>query len=118
MFLTAAALATSTLEDRWVRIDASPDGYEEYLDKESITPSGDKVTLWTRRDSVQDQSILWHELELECSTRLVTTLTFVRDVKGSISHSFVRPFIEASKIPPNSAKGRVFALVCDPSRSR
>ncbi len=59
MFLTALALTASGLSaavqpDRWVHVGGSPGLYEEHLDKESVTRSGDKVTLWTRRDFGRD----------------------------------------------------------------
>ena len=112
MFLTLLALGTAISPERWVHVGGSTDVYEEYLDKESIMRSGDKVTLWTRRDFVQDQGTAWNEIEVDCSTKTDIILAYVRDDGGSVSHNVVRPHRESSPIPPGSVEERIFDLVC------
>ncbi len=112
MFLIAVALSMMTPPVRWVHVGGSTNLYEEYLDKESVRRSGDKVTLWTRRDFVLDQGTSWNELEFDCSMRTETILAYIRDDGGTISHNVVRPHREASPIPPNSVEERIFNLAC------
>ena len=112
MFLTALALSTAVQPDRWVHVGGSPNVYEEYLDKESVTRSGDKVTLWTRRDFARDQGTAWNELELDCSARTETILAWVRDDRGTVSHNVVRPHRGPAPIPPKSVEERIFNLAC------
>jgi hypothetical protein len=112
MFLTLLALGTAIPPERWVHIGGSTEAYQEYLDKESIKRSGDKVTLWTRRDFVRDQGTAWNEIEVDCLTKRDTILAFVRDAGGSVSHNVVRPHRESSPIRPGSVEERIFDLVC------
>jgi hypothetical protein len=112
MFLTALALSAMTQPDRWVHVGGSANAYEEYLDKESLRRTGDKVTAWTRRDFVRDGGSLWHELEYDCSARTETILAYIRDEGGTVSHNIVRPHREASPIPPRSVEERIFNLAC------
>lgn len=112
MILTALALSTAIQPDRWVHVGGSTNLYEEYLDKESVSRSGDKVTLWTRRDFVRDQGTAWHEIEFDCSKRTETILAYVRDDRGTISHNVVRPHREALLIPPKSVEERIFNIAC------
>jgi hypothetical protein len=112
MFLTALALSAMTQPDRWVHVGGSADLYEEYLDKESLRRSGDKVAVWTRRDFVRDGGTVWHELEYDCAARTETILAYIRDEGGAVSHNIVRPHREASPIPPDPVAEKVFKMVC------
>jgi hypothetical protein len=112
MFLIAVALAMAAPPDRWVRIGGSADLHEEYLDKESVRRSGNKVTLWTRRSLLHDQGTSWNELEIDCSVRTATVLAYIRDDGRSISHNAVRPHREASPIRPDSVEERIFDIAC------
>lgn len=112
MFLIAVALSMETPPDRWIHVGGRTSLYEEYLDKESVKRSGDKVTLWTRRDFMLDRSTSWNELEFDCSTRTETILAYVRDDGGTISHNVVRPHRKASPIPPKSVEERIFNIAC------
>ncbi len=112
MFLTGLALSAGVQPDRWVPVGGSANSYEEYLDRESVSRSGDKVTVWTRRDFVRGQGTAWHEIEFDCSTRTETILAYIRDDGGTISHNVVRPHRESAPIPPNSAAERIFNLAC------
>ena len=111
MFLTALALSAVLPPDRWIPVGGTG-LHEEYLDKESVKRSGDKVTLWTRRDLPRDQSTLWHEIELDCSARTETILAFVRDDRGTVSHNVARPHRESAPIPPGSVTAKIFDLTC------
>jgi hypothetical protein len=112
MFLIAVALSMGSPPDRWVHIGGSVDLYEEHLDKQSVRRSGDKVTLWTRRDWALDQVTSWNELEFDCSMRTKTILAYIRDDGGTISHNVLRPHREASSILPNSVEERIFNIAC------
>ena len=112
MLLAALALATVIPPDRWVHVGGSTDLYEEYLDTESVRRSGDKVTLWTRRDFVRDQGTAWNEIEFDCSARTETILAWVRDDNGTVSHNVVRPHREAAPIPRGSVEERIFNIAC------
>jgi hypothetical protein len=112
MFLTGLALSAVTPADRWIHVGGSANSYEEYLDTESLTRSGDKVTVWTRRDFARDQGTAWHELEFDCSMRTGTILAYIRDDGGTISHNIVRPHREASPIAPKSVEETIFKLAC------
>ncbi len=57
MFLTALALHAAVQAERWVNVGGSEGSHREYLDTQSIKRTGEKVTLWTRRDLVQGQAI-------------------------------------------------------------
>ncbi|MDQ3144841.1 MAG: hypothetical protein M3Q57_08195 [Pseudomonadota bacterium] len=112
MFLIAVALSMVASPDRWVHIGGRTDAYEEYLDKESVRRSGDKVTLWTRRDFVHDQGTSWNELEFDCSMRMETILAYIGDDGGTVSHNVVRPHRKASPILPKSVEERIFNIAC------
>ncbi len=112
MIVITLALAAVTLADRWVHVGGSPNQHEEYVDKESIQRSGEKVTLWTRRNLVSDQGTIWNELELDCRIKTETILATIQDDGRSISHSAVRPHREASPIRANSVEERLFNLAC------
>jgi hypothetical protein len=112
MFLTGLALAAVNPPERWVHVGGSADSYREYLDTESVTRSGDKVSVWTRRDFAGGQATAWHELEFDCSTRTETILAYVRDDRGTVSHNVVRPHRGPAPIAPNSVEERIFDLAC------
>jgi hypothetical protein len=112
MFLTALALSMAIQAERWVHVGGSPNLYEEYLDRESVKRSGDKVTLWTRRDFVRGKGTAWNEIEFDCSSRTETILAYVRDERGTISHNVVRPHRAAAPIPPKSVTERIFSIAC------
>ena len=112
MLLIAAVLSLVTPPDRWVHVGGTADLYEEYLDQESVRRSGDKVTLWTRRDFVLGQGTSWNELELDCSTGTAAILAYISDKGGNISHNVVRPHRQASPLPPNSVEERIFNIAC------
>lgn len=112
MFLTALLLSAAFQPDRWLHVGRSPGVYDEYFDKQSVTRSGDKVTLWTRRDSARGKVTLWHEIELNCSTRTETILAYIRDDGGKVSHNSVRPHRKASPIRPKSVGERLLKLAC------
>jgi hypothetical protein len=112
MFLTLLALSAMVEPDRWVHVGGLADRYEEYLDTESVKRSGDKVTLWTRRDFASDRATLWHEIEFDCSKRMETIIAYIRDEGGAVSHNDVRPHRQASPIPPASAEERIFKIAC------
>jgi hypothetical protein len=112
MFLTLLALSALAQPDRWAHVGGSADRYEEYLDTQSIKRSGDKVTLWTRRDLARDRGTLWHEIEFDCSTRMETIIAYIRDEAGTVSHNDVRPYRAASPIPPGSVAEKIFRIAC------
>ena len=111
MFLIAAFLSLVTPSDRWVHV-GSTSLHEEYVDTGSIRRSGDKVTLWTRRDFKLDQGNSWSELEFNCSKRTEAILSYIRDDRGTISHNVVRPHRAASPVPPGSVEERIFNIAC------
>lgn len=112
MFLTALVISMMIQPDRWIHVGGSTNLYEEYLDKESIKRSGDKVTVWTRRDFVLDQGTAWNEIEFDCSARTETILAYIRDDGRTISHNVVRPHRGSSPIPPESVEERIFNIAC------
>jgi hypothetical protein len=112
MFFTALALFAAVQADRWVLVGGSTNVHEEYLDTESVKRSGDKVTLWTRRDFVQNKATAWKEIEFDCSARTETILAYIRDDRGIISHNVVRPHRAASPIPPASVEEKIFNIAC------
>jgi hypothetical protein len=112
MLLIALALSAVTLTDRWVHVGGSTNLYEDYVDQDSVRRSGDKVTLWTRRDFVRDQGTAWNELEFDCRMRTETILAYIRDDGRSVSHNAVRPHREASPLPSNSVAESIFNLAC------
>ena len=112
MYLTVLVLSALIQADRWVHVGGSPGLYEEYLDKQSVARSGDKVTLWTRRDLARGEGTAWNEIEIDCSARTDTILAWVRDDRGTVSHNVVRPHRAAVPIPPNSVEERIFNIAC------
>ena len=99
-------------QDRWVHVGGGPNSHAEYLDRESVTRSGDKVTVWTRRDFALGQGTAWHEIEFDCSARTETILAYVRDDGRTVSHNVVRPHRGSSPIAPDSVAERIFDIVC------
>jgi hypothetical protein len=112
MFLVAWALSAALEADRWIHVGRSQSGYEEYVDKDSITRIGDKVIAWTRRDLGLEHSTIWHELEFDCLRRTETILAYIRDDKGTVSHNVARPHRAASPVPPGSVQEKIFNLAC------
>ena len=112
MFLAGLALSGAIEPDRWLQVGGSANSYEEYLDRESVKRSGDKVSLWTRRDFVRDQGTAWHEIEFDCSTRTETILAFIRDDRGTISHNVFRPHRESAPVRPGTVEERIFNIAC------
>jgi hypothetical protein len=112
MLLTALALSTVIPADRWVHVGGSAGLYEEYLDTDSVKRTGDKVTLWTRRDFVRDQGNAWNELEFDCSERMETILAYIRDNGRTVTHNVVRPHRGSAPIPPNSVPEKIFNIAC------
>jgi hypothetical protein len=108
----ALALLTAVEPERWVHVGGSAGAYEEYLDRASIKRNAKKVTLWTRRDFVQDRGTAWNEIEFDCATKRETILAYVRDDGKSISHNMVRPHRESSPVSPGSVEERIFDMVC------
>lgn len=112
MLLAGLALSAASQPDRWVRVGGSDGTHEEYLDRASLTRSGDKVTLWTRRDLAESRGTAWHEIEFDCSARTKTILAYVMDDRGTISHNIDRPHRKAAPIAPGSVSERLFAIAC------
>jgi hypothetical protein len=112
MLLIALTLSAAAVADRWLDVGGSTNAYEEYVDTQSVRRSGDKVTLWTRRDFVAGQGTAWNELEFDCRMRTETILAFIRDDGRSVSHNVVRPHREAAPIAPDSAEERIFNIAC------
>ena len=111
MFLTALALTTMVQPERWVPVGGST-GYEEFVDTESVRRSGDKVTVWTRRDFAGNQGTSWNEIEFDCAARMETILAYIRDDGRTISHNVVRPHRAASPVPPGSVEERILTIAC------
>ena len=110
MFLMALALL-AVEPDRWVHVGGSTD-YKEYLDRESVRRTGDKVALWTRRDYVRGQSTSWNEIEFDCAAKTETIIAWIRDDAGIVSHNVVRPHREATPIAPKSLEETLFNIAC------
>ena len=110
--LAGLALSAVIQPERWVHVGTHANSHEEYLDRESVKRSGDKVTLWTRRDLVQNQGTAWHEIELDCAATTETILAFIRDDGRSISHNVARPHRKSSPIAPGSVEERIFDIAC------
>lgn len=108
----ASALSMVMQSDRWAPVGGSKNAYQDYLDQNSVKRSGNKVTLWTRRDFVTQQRTAWNEIEVDCSTKRETILAFVQDDAGVISHNIVRPHRKETVISPNSVEEEIFRLVC------
>ncbi|CAA9508600.1 MAG: hypothetical protein AVDCRST_MAG31-822 [uncultured Sphingomonas sp.] len=111
-FVMAWALSVVTQSDRWVPVGGSHNEYQDHLDQESLKRSGNKVTLWTRRDFVTQQRTAWNEIEVDCARKWDTILAYVQDDAGVISHNVVRPHRGSTAIPPNSVGERIYDLVC------
>jgi hypothetical protein len=111
MFLTLLVSSAMAQPDRWVHVGSARD-HKEYLDRESVKRSGDKVSLWTRRDFERDRATLWHEIEFDCSKRTETIIAYIRDEGGTVSHNDVRPHRAASPIPPGSVAEKIFTIAC------
>jgi hypothetical protein len=111
MFLIALALSVASEPDRWVPVAGSA-GPAEYLDRDSLRRSGDKVTLWTRRDERPGQATAWRELELDCAKRTHTLLAWVRDDAGTVTHNGDHPAAPASLISSGSVESTIFKLAC------
>jgi hypothetical protein len=111
MFLTALVLSTLAEPDRWVHVGSGND-HAEFLDRESVRRSGDKVSLWTRRDLAGDQDTLWHEIELDCSTKTDTIIAYIRNERGMVSHNDIRPHRASAPIPPGSVQEKIFNIAC------
>ena len=111
-FVIVCALSMTMQSDRWISIGSSNNASQDYLDQESIKRSGNKVTLWTRRDFITQQRTAWNEIEVDCSSKRDTILAHVQDDAGTISHNVVRPHRGSTAIPPNSIEERIFHLVC------
>jgi hypothetical protein len=112
----ALTLAPAPPDGRWLHVGGSNDGYQEYVDQQSIVRSGDKVTVWTRRDFADGPATVWHELEFDCHRRTETVLAYIRDDGKSVSHNTARPHRKASPVPPDSGAEKTFAIVCPPLR--
>lgn len=110
--LIAVALFMGAPSDRWVHVGGSVGLYEEYLDRQSVSRRGDKVTLWTRRDWALDRGTSWNELEFDCSMRTAAILAYIQDDGGTISHNVLRPHRDASPIRPDSVEERIFEMAC------
>ncbi len=98
--------------DRWVPVAGSPEHHQEYLDKESIKPSGHKVALWTRSEHPRERVTVWREIEFDCSARTETLLAWIRDDGGTVSHNVDRPHRAAAPIKPASVEEKIFRIVC------
>ena len=112
MVLAGLALSALTQPDRWIPVGDGANAHQEYIDTNSVQRSGDKVTVWTRRDFVSGQNTLWHEIEFDCSARTETILAYVRDDRGTVSHNVVRPHRAASAIVPGSVGENIFTIAC------
>ena len=112
MFLLGLAPSEVIQPNRWAHIGGSSNSYEVYLDRKSISRSGEKVTVWTRRDFVLRERTIWNEFEIDCSARTETILTYVEDDSGNISHNVARPHRAAAPIQPKSVEERIFGIVC------
>lgn len=112
MILTVLALLAAAQPDRWVHLGGSAGVHEDYLDKDSIAKKGGKVALWTRRDLVRDEATLWYEIQLDCVGRTQTIVAWIRDDRGTVSHSVDRPHRAAAPIKAGSLEEKVFSLAC------
>jgi len=112
MFLLALAVFAAVPSERWVHVGGAAGEFEEYLDTESLSRSGGRVTLWTRRDLLPSRGTAWNELEFDCAARTATVLAYVEDLGGTISHSNVRPHRAASPIAAGSIEDAIFKLAC------
>jgi hypothetical protein len=111
MFLIAIALAAAMPPERWVEVGRTG-ADREYIDRESVSRSGTKARLWTQRKFARKRGLAWNELELDCLSRTVTILGWVRDEGGTISHNVTRPHRAASPITPATTEEAIFKMVC------
>lgn len=112
MLLAGLALSAADQPDRWVPVGGSADSHEEFLDRESLNRSGDKVTVWTRREFAVDEGTAWHEIEFDCAARTETILAYIRDDGRTTSHNVARPHRESASIVPGSVAERIFDIAC------
>ena len=112
MVMAGLALCALIQPDRWVHVGGSAGFYDEHLDMDSLKRTGDKVTVWTRREYVGAQATAWHEIEFDCSTRMETVLAYVRDDGRSVSHNAVRPHREPALVAPGSVSEKIFDIAC------
>jgi hypothetical protein len=111
MFLAALVLSTTIQAERWVPLGGSA-GQQEYLDKESVKRSGDKVTLFTRREIPAEKATYWEEIEFDCAAGTDTIVAWIRSDERGVDHNVVRPHRAAAPIAPNSPKRRAFEIAC------
>lgn len=111
-FVIALTLSMLLTFERWVPIGDNRGEYRDYLDRESIKRSGNKASLWTRRDYATQQRTAWKEIEVDCLRKRDTILAYVQDDAGTISHNTVRPHRGSTAILPNSVEDKIFELVC------
>jgi hypothetical protein len=111
-FLTALILTVAEPTDRWVPVRGRQGTHRDYLDLQSIQRNGTKVTLWTRRDFAGQQRTLWHEIEVDCSTRSDAIIAWVQDDAGTVTHNPTRPHRPSAAIPPDSLGQAIFDHVC------
>ncbi len=112
MILTLLVLSATLEPERWVRVGGSPDRFDEFVDKQSITRRGDKAVVWTRRDFAQGRGTAWNEIEFDCPGRKETILAWVRDDGKSVSHNVDRPHRGPAAVEPGSLQERIFKLAC------
>jgi hypothetical protein len=111
-FLLACAFSMTTQSDRWVPLGESNNVHRDYLDQESTKRSGNKVTLWTRRDFLTQQRTAWNEIEVDCSTKRDTILAYVQDDAGTVSHNIARPHRGSTAIAPGTVEESIYEFVC------
>jgi hypothetical protein len=111
MFLIALALSTIAEPDRWVPLGGSND-QKEYLDQESVKRTGNKVTVFTRREMPLEKATFWREIEFDCAAKTDTIVAWIRDDAGTVSHNTVRPHRGPAPIPPKSVEERAFQIAC------
>lgn len=112
MLLTALFLSLDAQPERWVHLGGGAGAPSEYLDKDSIVRADPFVTVWTRRDVRPDGVTLWHELKVDCATRRVSILGYVRDERGTVSHNDARPHRDFRPVRSGTGEERVFRMVC------
>lgn len=111
-FVLACALPMVMEASRWAPVGGFNNEYQEYLDRQSVKRSGNKVTLWTRRDFVRQQRTVWTEVEVDCSSKRDTVLAYVQDDAGTVSHNTIRPHRGSTAILPNSVEEEIYDFVC------
>jgi hypothetical protein len=111
MFLIALALSAMSDAERWLPLGGSADR-QEYLDRESVKRSGNKVTLFTRREIPAEKATYWEEIEFDCAARTDTIVAWIRADERGVDHNVVRPHRAAAPIAPNSPRQRAFDIAC------